>query len=220
MRLHGTTRKVPKEVFQTKEKSLLKTLPPVRYEIYNVETRKVNNYGHVVYQYNYYSVPSKYQGKKVYLKTNGNILKIYDNTTEIATHALCHEKGEFITVESHKPFYKQRKESSYYEQKAMSVGINVYDFAKLAKEKTPYSWQRTVLGVISLCKKYNQDIVNKACLRAIHYGSISFRSVKEIIKNDLYNKEIETDLTVSSNGFATELSHYDKLFKGASYVSR
>ena len=187
-----------------------------------MEKRKVNNYGHVLYNNNYYSVPYEYKGQEVSLKTNGKILKIYDNSKEIAMHAINYKEGEFITTESHKPPYKQKKESAYYEAKAMEVGINVYDFAKVAKEKIPYSWQRTLLGVLSLTKTHSKETVDKACKRAIHYNVISYRSVKEIIKNGLYNEEIEQVTSVSDKGFSTELSHYDNLLKlkGINHVSR
>ncbi len=211
-RVHGTIRKIPDEVFLSKEKHLLKQLPSTRYEFYNVEKRKVNNYGHIFYKYNYYSVPYKYQGRELTLKTNGKILRIFDYTEEVAVHCVNKSEGEFITTESHKPPYKQRKESDYYDAKAMEAGTEVYSFAQKAKKKRPYNWQRILLGVLNLKKKYGSETVNLACKRAIKFDAISSRSVKEIIEKDLYMKDYETEASLSGSGFASDLSIYENLF--------
>lgn len=213
-RLHGTTRKIPVESFREREKEALKGLPLQRYEFFHVEKRTVNNYGHIFYNYNYYSVPFKYQGAEVTLKTNGNILKIYDYLNEIALHAVCKSKGEFITIESHKPPHKQKKDSSFYDNKALSAGEKIYDFTQIAKEKRPVNWQRILMGVLKLCKIFGNDAVNKACSRAIHYGAISSRSVRGIIENDLHDKEFGSNAFVSGNGFFVDLEQYDILRKG------
>lgn len=96
-RIHGTTRKVPYEQFINKEKDKLKKLPEQRYELWELDRRVVNKYGHISYRYNFYSVPSAYVGKAVHIKSNNNILKIYDEEfKEIANHIINNNKGEFI----------------------------------------------------------------------------------------------------------------------------
>ena len=56
-RTHGTTKRVPLEVWQQTERDALLPLPALRYEFYHVEDRKVTRFGHVIFQNNYYSVP-------------------------------------------------------------------------------------------------------------------------------------------------------------------
>ena len=67
-RVHGTTKKIPIEMFNLREKTALIKLPNTRYEFYKVFERIVNTRGHVSYANNEYSVPAKYLKEKVYLK--------------------------------------------------------------------------------------------------------------------------------------------------------
>lgn len=53
-RIHGTTRKVPYEVFMKEEKSQLSSLPQARFAISKISTRKVYHDCHIYVDYNYY----------------------------------------------------------------------------------------------------------------------------------------------------------------------
>lgn len=48
-------------------------------------------------------------------------------------------------------------------------------------------WPRTIKGILHLKKSYGNEIVNKACMRALHYGIGSYSKIKEIIKNNCYD---------------------------------
>ncbi|MCB4205624.1 IS21 family transposase, partial [Deferribacterales bacterium Es71-Z0220] len=121
-RIHVTTRKVPLEQFIGKEKEALLSLPIKPYEVFDISERVVNNYGHITYRYNFYSVPYIYVGKKVTIKNNSKILKIYDESyNEVAVHTLSDGTGEFITNKAHNP----RLTQTDYENKSLSIGSNV-----------------------------------------------------------------------------------------------
>lgn len=212
-RIHGTTRKIPFNSFHEKEKEHLKPLPLHGYEVYQVETRKVHNYGHIFYKYNYYSVPSKYIGETLKIKSNGKLLKVYKDFEKVATHAIeCKKEGMFITQELHKPESKQRKHSSYYFDKAESIGPHVLIFAKKLQKKSSHGWHKALLGIFDLKEKYNSYIIDKACQRAIYYNNIGFRVVREIIEQDLYLEELNDHNFIPMDGYSADLSMYDNLF--------
>lgn len=54
-RVHGTTRRVPAHVMAQTEQESLQPLPPQRWQHYQVQERKVNQVGHVLLRYNYYT---------------------------------------------------------------------------------------------------------------------------------------------------------------------
>ena len=64
-RLHGTTKKLPSELFSTKELLSLLKLPSAEFELESLHYRKVAKDCHVTVENNYYSVPSKYVAKEV-----------------------------------------------------------------------------------------------------------------------------------------------------------
>ena len=162
-RLHGTTKKIPAEVFLQSEKKEMKALPLKRYELFKIEHRKVNTYGHISYKNNFYSVPYNYIGKKLILKSNDAILKIYDNANQIALHQINKNKGEFITRDEHAPPEKQKKTEEMYRQKAIAFGSETLEFLEKVKKEKTYTWIRIIRGVFSLKRNYDFEIINLAC---------------------------------------------------------
>lgn len=210
-RIHGTTKRVPYEMFIENEKAILLPLPGTRYEIYQVSQRKVNQYGHITFEHNYYSVPYEYTGQKLIVKSNGNILKIYKDQKQVAMHPINPGKGNFITCEAHKPPYKQYKNKEYYLEKASIVGNETHVFCQQVIKKKPHEYQRMINGIISLAGKYGNDIVNKACQRALQYNAISYITVKNICEKNLYNIDTENLSVTNADGYKQDLSIYDKL---------
>ncbi len=98
-RIHGTTRKIPKEVFEMEEKNNLKTLPAEGFQFTRVGNRKVYHDCHIYVEYNYYSVPFEYVGKEVGIELNDNLLTVYYRNRTIAVHARLEGKGNFSTNE-------------------------------------------------------------------------------------------------------------------------
>ncbi len=211
-RLHGTTKKVPSQVFNTSEKHLLKTLPSKRYEVLKVEQRKVNNYAHVSFKNNYYSVPYNYIGQTLTIKSSATLLKVYDDCKRVALHAVCEKEGEFISKDEHRPPSKQKKTEEQYIQKAIAFGSDTHAFLQKVKEEKPWRWHKIMQGVFSLRHKYSTQIVNGACKRALDYNVLSYTSVKNICKNNLYDTAKEpTNSTAASSEFAHDLKNYDGL---------
>jgi transposase len=215
-KIHGTTRKVPYEQFIKKEKEKLLSLPPNRYEIYEIGERIVSSYSHITYQYNYYSVPYKYVGEKVTIYSNSKVLKVYNaNYEEIAVHAISSSKGEFISKESHNP----KLSSKDYMCKSKEIGENTYSFFKKLKEEKPYHYHRMMHGIFSLLKIYEREVVDLACKRAVEYNAISYLSVKNICEKGLYRESEESSSTaVRCGGHSSDLRKYDRISEGVSYV--
>ncbi|MHB8232629.1 MAG: IS21 family transposase [bacterium] len=211
-RIHGTIKRIPSEAFM-EEKPFLKALPSVRYDIFSVEKRKVNRYGHVAFNHSFYSVPYKFTGQEVIAKSNGRILKIYTGYEEIAVHALS-GKGKFNTIENHKMEFKRLKDASYYEQKSLSIGNNTLIFFKKLHILQPSYYHRTMNGIFHLAKNYGNDIADASCKRALDYGILSYISVKRIIADGLYKTDYIKESAVLAGGFNHNLKMYDELTGG------
>jgi len=121
---------VPEEQFEKIEKRKLSPLKETEYEICRFEKRRVNRFGHVAFEYSFYSVPYRYAGEEVIVKTNGKLIHIFKESKEIAVHQVSLEKGVFVTMEGHKMSYKQKKEKNYYDERASRGGFNATSNAK------------------------------------------------------------------------------------------
>lgn len=205
-RVHGTLRKIPNELFQ--EENLL-PLPEKRYEIFDVLYRKVSNYGHISYKYNFYSVPYQYVGKIVTVIKNENILRVYDELNEISIHPILEGKGTFSTKDNHKMPYKRDENNLEIEAQMREIGENCSEFLNLIKQKSNKSYLRSCRGILKLRDVYSKEIIEKACKRAIKYANISYDAIKNICENESYKLE-EVNFG-TKGGFSHNLAFYDRM---------
>ncbi len=211
LRVHGTIKKVPKVLFEKTEKQYLIALPENRFELYSLAKRRVNNYAHISFNNNYYSVPAVYASKEVIIKYTENTLKIYDNQTQIALHAISSEQGVFITQEHHKPIGKHYKNQTYYLDKSAEIGDNALAFSKAVIERKPHDYQKIINGICHLAKKHGNHMVNQACERSLSYGAISYISIKHICEKNLVATQSENLQVNNAGGFHQDLAAYDNL---------
>lgn len=107
-KIHGTTKKVPAEVF-CQEKLFLKPVPSTRRIITPIVTRSVHKDNTVFYKGCRYSVPinTYYPGREVALEETNGVLRILDviDPVLLAEHPLSQEKGRLITNHNHQRDY-------------------------------------------------------------------------------------------------------------------
>ena len=193
-RLHGTTRKIPFDVFMEEEKSLLASLPPARFVVSKISTRKVYHDCHIYVDYNYYSVPYAYVGKTVSIELTETVLKVFYKSQQIALHKRINEKGEFSTVNSHYPDFKIFDLSEHhrmYKEKMASIGPSTLKLFEKTVSRQPKYWTRTIKGILSLTKLYSNDVIEKSCTRALAFELAEYQAVKRICKNSAYALPLE-----------------------------
>ncbi len=193
-RVHGTTRKIPIEVFEAEEKSKLIALPINEFKMSTVGSRKVYHDCHIYVGYNYYSVPFEYVGKQVDIELTDKILKVFYNHKEIAMHVKQEGRGNFSTNDAHYPKYKRMSQTEYqdkYQAKMADIGPYAEQLFFVLMEKHPANWGRITQGVLSLLKSYSKDVVELSCKRAICYGALTYQVIKNICYNGSYKLPIE-----------------------------
>ena len=193
-RIHGTIRKVPREVFESDEKPKLRPLPVEEFKMSTPGSRKVYHDCHVFIDYSYYSVPFEYVGKEVDIEISKELVKIFYHDKEIAVHPRLREKGKFQTNVNHYPKYKRFTDTEYqemYQAKMAAIGPYAEQIFFAIIEKHPKDWSRTVQGILSLGKKYPKDVINLACKRALAFGVHQYQVIKRICFNGSYNLPVD-----------------------------
>jgi transposase len=191
-RVHGTTKKIPRTLFEQEEKECLIKLPIDDFEISNVGVRKLQRDCHIIVDNNYYSAPYKYVGDTLEIKLDSKLLRIYHSNVLIATHIRPIGKGQFITDRSHFPEYKLCTPSSLeyqktYRQKMRFIGFAAEDFFGKLLINRPNDWHRIAKGIISLEKIYSKNTINLACARALEFEVFTFSKIKTICSSGAYN---------------------------------
>ena len=205
MRVHGTTRKVPREVFDMEEKSHLIPLPMNEFIFPEIIRRKVYRDCHITVHYNYYSVPYAYVGKIVDVHRDSKLVYIVYEGQQVAVHPRCDSTGVFITNDSHYPKYKNfTPKSEFYRdecaKKMESIGESSKELFHSILKQEPYNWYRTVSGILSLQKLYSKTVIDLACKRALGFGIIGYKKIKSICASGSYNLPMDCIKNEVANG--------------------
>ena len=78
----------------------------------------------------------------------------------------------------------------------------------------PHHWHEMTNGIIHLKKHYKLEDIDLSCKRAINYGAISYREVKNILESKLYKEDIfYPDSLPVKTGYGQSLDKYDQIIK-------
>lgn len=193
-RIHGTTKKVPVEVFEKEERTKLLPLPSSKYQTCQAGTRVVYHDCHIFVENNYYSVPFEYVGKEVEIEIADTLIRVFYKGVQVALHTRFTGKGQFSTDDNHYPKYKRHSETEHqekYQAKMAEIGVFAEQLFFLILEENKTYWPQPVSGILSLTKSYSKDIVELACKRALSYGAWQYHIIKNICQNGAYTLPVE-----------------------------
>lgn len=188
-----------KQLFEEKEKPLLKQLPERLYELCEWKKARVNIDYHIELNDHYYSVPYKHVSEEVELCFNSKIVSIYRKNIQIALHARRYEKGKYSTLMEHMP--KAHQEYLKWDPTriinwAGNIGPNTKALIQklLESKQHPAQGYRSAIGIIRFEKVYGKERMENAAKRALTYRGYSYHSIKSILKKGLDKEEIKVQI--------------------------
>lgn len=189
-KVHGTTKKVPAEVFAL-EKQYLRPVPSLWSLPTDSVTRTVRKDNTILYKSNRYSVPigTYVPGKEVRLRIDNGRLILMDINGEkvIAEHQLSSGKGELIQNRNHLRNHDTSIDKLYEEVlQALSYVPNLPFFLDvIRREKGKYVRDQYNL-IIKLHKNHSQDTLLQAfdfCHKNELYSAVSLRDAADYFAN-------------------------------------
>ena len=206
-RIHGTTKRVPLEVFDEVEREALHPLPEKPFEICEWKGCKLHPDCHVVFDGSYYSSPHRLIGKKLWVRATTKEVRIFYEHKQMAMHLRAKRKGERVTLQDHLPPDKvayRMKTPSWCRERAKEIGENTSLFVETLLSDKPLNRLRATQGVLRLAHKYGPRRLESACSRALYYNEFSYSAVKTILEKGLDKEELQktTSLRSSSGKFA------------------
>lgn len=190
--IHGTTKRKPYPVFLEEEKSTLKPLPAESFEIPLWKECSVHPDHHVVFDRSYYSLPTRYIGKKVWVRGIQRLVRIFYQHELIKTHPRSKYPGQRVTDETDYPpeklaylmatptyCRKQAAEYGPYTEKLISKILSDHAMRNLRKAQ----------GILRLGEKYSRKELDSACERALLFGNYRYKSLKNILEMGLCKPE-------------------------------
>ena len=163
-RIHGTTGKVPRQVYDEEERSVMRPYFTPSFasgDVFSAPVRrKVDKTGLLSWRSNKYSVPMIYQKATVGVEQVGQRLLITDLETggHIAEHAVCHEKGQIIKNKNHYRDHERRVcdlEVCVESQLGELLGRRI---CSVLKSSSPSIYKDQLAGLIKVLSQYDGDI--------------------------------------------------------------
>jgi hypothetical protein len=219
-RIHGTTQKIPLEIFETVEKATLKPYPGNRYDIPFWAVCKVHPDHHIRFKDSLYSVPTKYISKTVDVKGDSALVKIYHKGVLIKMHKRMGPGKRSTDFDDYPkelaPYTLRNPRYQIAEgyRRANEIGAFIEDILT-----GPYPWHRlrSAQKIIRLSDKYGAERMAAALTKAKAYSIYDMRRIENMLKNNvedvLPDKEGTEQLKLTEPRFLRDslsFNHYEK----------
>lgn len=191
-RIHGTTRQRPLAVFENLERAVLLPLVKERFDPPRWARCTVHPDHHISFGKAIYSVPTRFLRRKVWVRGDRTLVRIYADQELIKTHP-TQPPGGRSTDHTDYPealtSYTLRDPQRIIRQ-AEAHGVHIGRFtAELLAGTFPWAKLRQAQRLLRLGDKYGWPRVDGACQRALAFELLNVKRVETILRLDLDQAE-------------------------------
>jgi hypothetical protein len=222
-RIHGTTKERPAERFERVERTALLPLPRTPYDPATWKQVRVYRDCYVTHAGSYYSVPYRFVGQQVWLRVGARTVQIYSSAHALlATHDRATSPGARQTQLDHLPAEKVAglvlsRES--VQQQAEAIGPATAAVVAGLLAHRPEDRLRSAGRVVRLSQTYGTERLERACVRAQHYGETGYPAIKRILDAGLDAaplQETEAPATAARYVFVRQVTDFVASLAGVS----
>lgn len=202
VRDHGTTHQPPFRLFADFEQAALQPLPTTHFALRTIKLVKVHPDCHVVLEGSYYSVPYSYIGQTLDAYVSDALVELYRGVDLIATHLRNTQPGQWQTRLEHYPPEKAAyliQTPAYCRQAASQIGPAVTQTVDTLLADRPLDRLRTVQAILRLADTVGPQRLEAACARALYYGDVRYRHVKQILNAALDREPLPAEPALPAN---------------------
>jgi transposase len=187
-RVHGTTRQVPRLVFETLEQPTLLPLAPEPFDKPTWAEVTVHPDHHVQFRKALYSVPTQFLGQRVEVRGDSRLVRIYHHGEVIKVHPPQAPGGratDYTDYPAAQAAYAMRAPDACIRQ-GEQVGPAVGQFVRvLLSGVFPWARLRQAQKLLRLAERYGAERVNAACARALAFELLDVGRVEAIVRGAL-----------------------------------
>ena len=181
-----------RELFEEVERQSLKRLPPERYPLKQFRNLKVQFNYHVELREDrhYYSVPWQLKGERVRVIYDDRNVAIYYDNIRIVQYQRDRTPGGYTTLPRHMPPHHRHYaewSAERFIKWGESIGEDAAEMIRKVLDSRAHPEQafKVCMGVLHLAKEYGPSRLNKACGRALSFGTYSYKRIKNILDKSL-----------------------------------
>ena len=191
-RLHGTTKRQIRKVFEEVDRPALSPPPLERFPFFHEAQRVVSRDAHVEVDKAFYSVPPQYLGRTVWVRWDAGMVRVFDQRMQqVAVHAKS-EPGRFRTHPEHIALEKisgVERGAAYLLRKVGVIGAQAERWATSMLQVRGIQGVRVLQGLISLGERHPWSEVDQACEIAQTHGTYRLRILRTLLKRSAPKQE-------------------------------
>ncbi len=187
VRVHGTTRRRPVDLFD-QERAHLRPLPSEPYEVCHFGHYRVRKDCHIHVGGNFYSVPYIHVGQKVLVRQAEQDLRVLVDGAVVARHARALGRGQTVTDPEHYPATKRLATQEIHRRRMIRIRSAGPHAAALVHALGSGPWVRgdQLACLARLVERHGEDAFEHACARALHFGATDgARRIERILDQGL-----------------------------------
>jgi transposase len=192
-RIHGTIRQQVGTFFAQVEQPALLPLPLERFPFFHEAQRSVHRDGHVEVAKAYYSVPPEYRARRVWVRWDGRLVRIFNERMEpIATH-VQREPGRFSTQREHIASEKistVERGAAWLLTQTRRIGPQAAQWSQAVVQARGIEGVRVLQGLLALAGNHRRDALEKACQIAFSYGSYRLKTIRTLLEREAPQQEL------------------------------
>jgi len=182
--IHDTTGRAPLELFLEEEQTALQPLPACAYDSAEVALCLCHAHGFVLFETNWYSVPTGHIADILSVKATEKEVLIYSPELELLARHERRPAGSGQKVED--PRHHQSKRDRYglepVRETFLALGPSAEEFLKNLVEKFPKNCGFQARDILSLKAEYLTADIERALEHAMQYRAFESTSIKRILK--------------------------------------
>jgi transposase len=184
-RIHGTTRRVPRVVFEAEERALLRPAPTVPFDVPRWSRAKVHPDHHVQVAYALYSVPTRYRGQTVRVRLDRGTVRIYAGHDLVKSHPrVAPGKRSTDTADypvGTAPYARRSVDGIIAKGREQGEHVGIYA-ERLLAGPLPWTRMRQAYGLLRLCERYGANRVDALCARALAFDVLDVPRIERMLK--------------------------------------
>ena len=186
------------ELFELFDRPNALSLPDKTYEYAEWKLATVNIDYHIEVDQHYYSVPFRLVREKLHVRLTARTLEAFLKGERVAAHVRSFIPHRHSTLKEHMPVAHQNYlewSPSRIVSWAKKTGPSTAELVqRIIDSRThPEQAYRSCLGILRLEKHYSQQRLENAALRALKFGALSFKALRNILENGLDRLEENPD---------------------------
>jgi len=183
-RIHGTTRQQVGQLFAQVERPALQPLPAERFPCFQEAQRSVHRDGHVEVARAYYSVPPEYLGRRLWVRWDGRLVRIFNDRLEPVAVHVQQEPGRFSTQGPHIASAKinsSERGAAWLLTQLGHIGASAAGWGEAVIRVRGIEGIRVLQGLRSLAHRHPAGSINQACAIAHSHGEYRLRTIRALL---------------------------------------